>query len=155
MNNLEIQAQKVDGRLEFRPDDKLAYQVYVDDHPEGKWFNIKVSVAHKPKRIGQPKYYYGTLMPIAMRVLLNAGHTMKVMGIDIPIDKDEADKIVKAFCGRIDDDGNVVMHDPEKHPDRSILKKADASEDQMRELNVNAKRWLEDYWKARIPERTD
>ena len=153
MSKLEIQAQKVNGKLKFPENDELAYRVYVDDHQEGKWFNIKISVAHKPKRQGQVGYYYGTLLPIAMRVLLNAGHTMKVMGIDIPIDITEADKITKHFCGRIDEDGNVVMHDPEKHPDREILKKADASEDQMRELNVNTRRWLTDYWKAKLPEK--
>ena len=157
MNNLEIPAQKVDGRLEFRPDDKLAYQVYVDDHPEGKWFNIKVSVAKIPITPKQRGYYYVALVPIWHRHLLHNGIIKEVLGVKEAYGEKEADRLLKLHCGRIDEGGNIVMHDSENYPDRPVMSmsEGEASKDQMRQLIENAKNFLTDFCQCKIPERTD
>ena len=65
--------------------------------------------------------------------------------------KDDMDKILKHFCGRINSNDDVVMHDTQYLKDQPILSKEDATKDQMRQYINNCIEWLNKEHKCSIP----
>ena len=97
--------------------------------------------------------HHAAIIPIARQALIGLGHTTTTaFGIETPITKEETDKIIKHFCGRIADElGDLVMHD-EKLPDRPIIQKRDMSKLQASQLISNAVKWCNKVLKTNLPE---
>jgi hypothetical protein len=147
-----FKGQKDNGRLKFRNWDKTRYKTFLEQYKNGTWFNIKITKAQKPKTLEQLGFHYGVIVPTVNLELINQGHTMTVCGVEIPIDKEQTDRLLKYYCARLDDEGNIVIHDPENHPDRPIINKRDMGKDQSSQFIDNEIKWSEAFLGCRIPE---
>ena len=100
-NKFTGQGQKIGGKVRLRHYDKVIYDRFVLEQPEGVWFNMTVAKAVKQKSNPQLGYYFALVVPTAIQAFTSEGHTKTLMGIKVPMGKDDADQILKHFCGRL------------------------------------------------------
>ena len=148
---MDFQGCKEFGRIVLRDIDKRSYCVFLEKFRDGIWFNVRIVRAMHPKTLEQLGYYYAVVLPTIRTELINQGHTMNVFGVEVPIDKDQTDKLIKYFCARLDDEGNLMIHDPDNHPNRKILKKRKMSWLQGSQFLNNAIQWANSVLGCRIP----
>jgi len=71
---------------------------------EGKSVEVTFARLRRMKTLEQLGYYYAVILPTIHQQMLDDG--IDVYGV--PITQEMADKVVKAYCARIDDDSNIV-----------------------------------------------
>lgn len=149
---MDFQGRKENGKLKLRDLDKVKYLAYLDGFKEGIWFNVRITRAQKPKTLEQLGYHYAVIVPTVNLELINQGYTMNVFGVELPIDKDQTDQLLKCFCSRLDEDGNITIHDPDNHPNRPIVFKRDMNKLQASQFIDNEIKWANSVLGCRIPE---
>ncbi len=149
---MDFQGCKEFGRLVLRDIDKRSYCTFLEKFNDGIWFNVRIVRAMAPKTLEQLGYYYAVVLPTIRTELINQGHTMNVFGVEVAIDKDQTDKLIKYFCARLDEEGNLMIHDPVNHPNRKILRKRKMSKLQASQLIDNAIQWANGVLQCQIPE---
>ncbi len=148
-----FQGRKIDenGKLKLTGWDEQQYKIFMDSHRIGTWFNLKVTKAKKPKTIEQLGYHYAVVVPTVNLELISQGHTMVIGKMIVPIDKKQTDEVLKYFCARLDENDNVVLHDPENHPDRPIMNKRDMGKEQLSQFIENEILWANHTLGCNIP----
>jgi len=151
---MNLQGRKEKGKLKLRDLDQNQFQVYFEPFKEGTWFNIHITKAQKPKTLEQLGYYHAVIIPTVNLALIEHGYTMTVFGAEVPIDKKQTDKLIKYFCARLDDEGNLQIHDPTNYPFRKVMDKRNMSRQQVSQLIDNAIKWANSVLRCQVPEPT-
>ncbi len=151
---LEIQLQKQNGWLNVRKCDIPKIQTYLEGYKEGRWFNVKITEAVREKTHEQLGYHYAVIVPTVNRVLVALGYTIEVMGVEVPIDEGQTDELLKHFCARLDNKGNLRIHNPDRYPNRKVMRKRDMNIKQASQFIDNEINWSDAVLNCKIPEPT-
>ena len=149
---LKFQVQKRKGWFWVAKAAIPLIKAFLENYKEGTWFNVVLSVAVGQKTLPQLGYHYGVIVPVVNKALIELGHTMNVMGVEVPIDEDQTDNLLKYFCARLDERGNLNVHDTKRYPDREIMNKRDMSKTQARQFISNEIDWSKAVLNCEIPE---
>lgn len=146
---------------------RIVNDKWVWKHPNGKqlvknflhkynnkkrWLKLTFKVVRQPKTLEQLGYYYTAVLPTVRHQLVEDGHTMTFMGTEIPIDKDETDKIIKHFCSRLAPDGSVRLY--QENPRGEILEKRHMTKMQAMMFLNNCIFWAKETLGCEIPPPT-
>lgn len=116
-----------------------------------RWIKCTFKVVRKPKTQEQLGYYYAAILPTIHQQLVEDGYSMNVMEAEIPIDINEADKIIKHFCSRLSPNKKEVLL-KEENPKGLILNKRDMTKYQAMMFLNNCIFWAKDKLNCSIPE---
>lgn len=117
---------------------------------KNRWIKCIFKVVRKPKTPEQLGYYYTGVLPTVHQQLVADGHTMDVLGAELPIDEETADKVLKYYCSRIATNGTVLLY--KDNPKGEILKKRDMTKHQAMLFIDNCIFWAKEVLKCNIPE---
>jgi len=144
---MDFTGTKIDNRLVL--ENKTAYELYIDKAKPGQQFKIAITKVGTKKTPSQMGYYMVTIISAAQDVFTKLGWTTQIGQMIVPISREDTDRAIKYFCGRVDENGDIVMHNPDSAV-LPVMLKGDSDKMQMSQLISNAKFWLESQFDYKL-----
>ena len=117
---------------------------------KNRFVNISFELPRHPKTQKQLGWYYGCVLPTIHSRLIELGYCIDIFGRKIPINREDAHKIIKEFCARLGPDGKLYSN--ENYPSAPVVDVHDMDRSQQSQFTKNAIAFGNNRLQCNIPE---